>query len=146
MSWKFWKKKDNSEEVSVVEIQARIRGFVLDSQINNAHEIALILGASMMSPEVMEKEEEESEKRVQKISYLIPMIYAHSHALAEGATEIQRTLANQIELESGISLPDEVWHESQKLMEQVSMSALIGSISQMIDMGLLEIPKQRRKK
>jgi hypothetical protein len=147
VSWSFRNKKEYDYDLSASEITARLRGFILDSQIHNGHEIAVILGCAVSSDEVMEKEEEESDKRVQKISYLVPLIYAHSHTLAEGAMEFQRTsLADTLSTEDARAIPNETWIESRKLMEQVSMSALLGSISQLIDMGLLEIPKQRRRK
>lgn len=147
MNWKFWEREPRNE-LSIAEINARLRGFILDSQINNAHEIAVILGASISSEEVLEKEEEESDKRVERIAYLTPLIFAQAHALAEGAAEFQKMNLKDITEESGESftVPDEVWIESRKLMEQVSISALMGAISQFVDMGLLQIPKVRRSR
>lgn len=136
MSW--FKKK--VYEISIAEINARLRGFLLDSQINDAYEISLILGCAPISIEVAEKEEEESEKRVEKMSHLVPLIYAHSQALAQGSIEFQRSNLP----ENFPTLPDEVWWDSRKLMEQVSTAAMLGSISQLVDMGLLEIPKRYR--
>ena len=139
----FWKKRKRTE-LTMAEISARLRGFILDSQIHNAHDISVILGCAITSDEVAEKEEEESEKRVDKISYLFPLLYAHAHALSEGATAFQRS--NLPVTEELPAIPEEVWIESRKLMEQVSVAALVGSISQLVDMGLLEIPKLRRKR
>lgn len=134
-----WFKK-NSSEISIAEINTRLRGFLLDSQINDAYEISLILGCGHISLEVAEKEEEESEKRVERISHLVPLIYAHSQALAQGSIEFQRSNLP----ENFPKLPDEVWWDSRKLMEQVSTAAMLGSIAQLVDMGLLEIPKRYR--
>lgn len=134
-----WFKK-NSQEISIAEINARLRGFLLDSQINDAYEMSVILGCGHISLEVAEKEEEESEKRIDRISHLMPLIYAHSQALSQGAVEFQRTNLP----ENFPELPDEVWWDSRKLMEQVSTAAMLGSISQLVDMGLLEIPKRYR--
>lgn len=145
MNWKFWKSKKTTGDFTFAEINSRVRGFILDSQINNAHEIALLLGASASSFEVMEKEEEESEKRVERISYLTPLIFAYSHALSEGAVEFQKTNLKD-QLEDFPNIPDEVWLESRKLMEQVAISALLGGISQLIDMGLLQVPKVTRRR
>lgn len=125
-------------EPSLSDLNARLRGFILDSQINNAHEITSILGCSALSDEVAEKEEEESDKRLERIAHLTPILYAHSQSLAMGAVEFQRAnLPDDFP-----ELPDEMWWDSRKLMEQVSTSALMGSISQLVDMGLLEIPKR----
>lgn len=139
----FWKRRKDVD-ISMAEITARLRGFILDSQINNAHEISVILGCALTSEEVAEKEEEESEKRIDKVSYLFPLIYAHAHALAEGATTFQRS--NVPEHPEVPNIPEEVWTESRKLMEQVAVSALVGSISQLVDMGLLAVPKPRRRR
>lgn len=139
----FWNRRRSHPEMTLTEITSRLRGFILDSQINNAHEISVILGCAPTSEEVAEKEEEESEKRVDAISYLFPLIYAHAHALSDGATSFQKqALPTLGEIPN---IPEEVWIESRKLMEQVSIAALVGSISQLVDMGLLEIPKMRRK-
>lgn len=147
MNWKFWQ-RESEADLSLAEINARLRGFILDSQINNAHEISVILGASISSEEVLDKEEEESDKRVSKISYLVPILFAHSHVLAEGATEFQKSSVKQldVEVQPAQAIPDEIWHESRKLMEQVAVAALMGGISQLVDMGLLEIPKKKRSK
>jgi hypothetical protein len=134
-----WFKK-RSPEPTVAEINARIRGFILDSQVTDAHDISVILGCGPISEEIAEKEEEESDKRLDKISHLMPMIYAHSQALSQGSIEYQRTNVP----ESLQSLPDELWWDSRKLLEQVSSAAIVGSIAQLVDMGLLEIPKRYR--
>lgn len=144
MNWRFWN-RNQLPDLSMAEIQRRLRGFILDSQINNAHDIAVILGASVSSMEVLEKEEEESDKRVERISYLTPLIFAHAHALAEGASEFQKSTLKDAPEEMP-DIPDEVWLESRRLMESVAVSAIMGSISQFIDMGLLQIPKVQRRK
>lgn len=133
-------KKKKKPKINLADMSGRIRGFVLDSQINDAHELSVLLGCSVISDELQEKEEKESDKRVERISYLIPLLYSYSHLLAEGSVEFQRL--NVVDELKGI--PEEIWLESKKTMEQVSISSLLGAISQIIDMGLLEIPKEHR--
>ena len=134
----FLKKK--KKNLTLSDITNRIRGFILDSQIQNAHELSVILGCSIISDEVQEREEEESDKRIEKISYLVPLLYAHVHLLAEGAVEYQKsTLPEELK-----DLPAEIWTESRKMMEQVALSAIVGSVSQIIDMGLLDIPRKHK--
>jgi hypothetical protein len=138
-----WKKKTKAQQtITMNDIAARLREFILDSQIQNAHELSLILGCPKISDEIAEREEEESEIRVAKISHLIPLLYAHSHALAEGAVEFQRSNVSE-ELKK---MPDEIWWESRKMMEQISLSVLVGSVSQLVELGLVELPKNRKKK
>lgn len=133
-------KKKKKPRLTLADMTSRIRGFILDSQINDAHELSVLLGCSAISDEVQHKEEKESDKRVEKIAYLIPLLYSHSHLIAEGSVEFQRlNVADELK-----GIPEEIWLESKNTMEQISISALMGSISQLIDMGLLEIPKEHR--
>lgn len=134
------RRKRVGTEPTLSELNSRVRGFVLDSQINNGHEISTILGCGNISDEVAEKEEEESDKRLERISHLMPILYSYSQSLSQGAVEYQR--ANLPEELMG--LPDEMWWDSRKLLEQIATAALLGSVSQLVDMGLLEIPKRYR--
>lgn len=132
--------KRRSPDLTMTEVNSRVRGFLLDSQINNAHEISLILGCAAQSEELAEKEEEESDKRLERISHLVPILYAQAQTLSQGTIEYQRT-----NLPDSIGkIPDPIWWDSRKLLEQVSVAALLGAISQLVDMGLLEIPKRYR--
>lgn len=134
-------KKKTVKGIPLEEVTRRLRGFILDSQVQNAHEMSVILGCAAISEEVQEREEEESDKRTERISYLVPMLYAFSHALADGAMEYQRgNVPDTIK-----DLPKEIWYQSRSMMTDLSLSALMGSISQLVDMGLLEIPKKNKK-
>jgi len=133
-------KKKKNKVWTINDVSAKLREFILDSQIQNSHELSVILGCGKISDELAEREEEESEKRVARISHLIPLLFAHSHALAEGSIEFQKTNIPP-ELRN---LSDEMWQESRKLMEQIAMSALVGSVSQLVDLGLVKLPKEKK--
>jgi hypothetical protein len=133
-------KKNRPKDVTLGELNSRLRGYILDSQIQNGHELSVLLGCTSLSDEVAEREEEESDKRLERISYLVPLLYAYSHTLSEGAVEYQRqNLPAELK-----DLPDELWTASRRMMEQVTMSALMGAVSQLIDMGLLEVPRKMK--
>jgi hypothetical protein len=133
-------KKKPTPAPTLAELTARLRGFIMDSQIQNGHELSVILGCSVISEELQIHEEQESDKRLEKISHLVPLLYAYAHTLAEGSVEYQRSnTAKELR-----DLPDEVWWESRKMMEQVSLSVLMGAVSQLIDMKLLSVPKDKR--
>jgi hypothetical protein len=140
MTMKIFKKKKKNRVPPMAEVNNRIRGFIMDSQIQNSHEIAYIMGLPNLSDELAEKEEQVSDDRLERIEYLIPILYAHAHTLAEASIEYQK--AN---IEDSNVLPKEVWIFGRKLLEQVALSALMGSTSQLIDMGLLTIPKRIKK-
>lgn len=121
-----------------VNVTSRIRGYLLDSQITDPHELALALGCSPISEEVKHKEELESDKRVDKVAYLIPVLHEHAHSLADGSVLFQR----QAPAAQGHDIPEEIWEKTQQMIEHVSFSALLGSISQLVDMGLIKVPKE----
>jgi hypothetical protein len=137
-----FKKKRITPDISLTEINARLRAFIIDSQIQNGHELAVILGCSAQSEELQMHEEQESDKRLDRIEHLVPLLYAFAHTLSEGATEFQRSNISE-ELKN---LPDEIWWESRKVMEQLSLSVLMGAISQLVDMGLVDLPKKFGRK
>jgi len=140
MSKKKKKNKKITDPVSLSEVSSRLRAFLIDSQIQNAHELARILGCSPLSDELKEMEDDESDKRVDRISHLVPLLYAQAHALAESSVEYQKAnMTKEIR-----DLPNETWWESRKILEQIAMSALLGSVSQLVDMGLLKLPKGKK--
>ena len=135
----FNKKKPDLDIYSVAEVTARVRGFILDSQVQNAHELSTILGCSTISDEVAEREEEESDKRVQRVLHLMPLLYAHASVMARGTVEFQRMKSNDKIKE----LPEDVWHESTTMLTNMAVSVLVGSISQLTDMGFIEVPRKK---
>jgi hypothetical protein len=94
-----------------------------------------------LNDELKEMEEDESDKRVDRISHLVPLLFAQAHSLAESSIEYQKSNINK-DIDG---LTSETWWESRKILEQVAMSALLGSVSQLVDMGLLKLPKGKKK-
>jgi hypothetical protein len=120
---------------------ARVRAFILDSQAKNGNEIALALGCPPISDEVLEREEEESDLRLEEITYLAPILYSYSEMLVEGSLAYQRSLKK----EEFMALDEAVWHETKRMMEQISRAVLVGAISQLVDMGHLRVSKRQAK-
>lgn len=135
------KSKVKEPLLSMDEVTARLRGFVLDSQLPHRHEISTLLGCSMISDEVAEREEEESDKRLERIGRLIPLIYAHSHTLVQGMVDHQK-----LHVEGASEVPPEIWESNRRAMEKIAMATTLGSISQLVDMGILELSKKKGKK
>jgi hypothetical protein len=133
----FWKPKH--KEPSMKEISTRIRGFLLDTQTQNAYAYSLIMGCSPLSVELREHEEDESEKRIEKIAYLNQFLFAYAKTLSEATVEFHRKAAPEVEV-----IPDAAWKYTRKLLDQVTLSVLVGAISQLVDMGLLQIPRNKQ--
>jgi hypothetical protein len=139
----FWKKpKGNFNPPGTIpEVTQRIREFLMDSQIPDAHELSLILGCSVISDELLEHEEDQSDIRTEVVAHLVPMLYAFAHLMSEAAVENQK--ADEID---GVKIPGELWDVTKKTMEHVAMWAMLGAVSQLVDMGFLQTPKKLRRK
>jgi hypothetical protein len=133
----FWR-KTKDYNISVTEIQSRIRGFIYDSQIPEPEAIASFLGCSAISDEVNEKESEESDIRVERISKLIPILYAFSHAMSQGV------VSYQVDDAPG-EMPSAAWKATQKVFTQIATNTLVGAIAQLVDLELLQLPRVKRK-
>lgn len=136
MMWRKKKRKD----ITLSDITSRIRGFILDSQVTDADHISVLLGCSVISDEIADKEEEESDYRVARVEHLIPVMYAYAHAMAEGVVEHQR---DHIDEEDIAGIPTEAWLATRKAFTQIAMNSLLGAISQLVDMGFLDTPKRK---
>ena len=133
------KRNKRHDYPSLQDVYSRVRGFILDSQIDDPHEIAVVLGCPKISEDVAEMEEEASENRVEQIAHLSPFIIFFAKTIAEGLVETQRIEDTQNEI------PKEVWLNTKRLVEHTAVSALMGALPQLIELRLLEIPKRRRK-
>jgi hypothetical protein len=133
-------KKKKAAPLTLADMSNRTRGFILDSQVQNAHEISYLLGCSLISDEVAEKEEEQSDVRVEKISSLIPLLFAYAKLLAEGTVAFQQeNLPKELE-----DISSELWLESRNMMEELVFSGLVGAVSQLIDMKLITMTKGKK--
>lgn len=133
----FKKKPKKNIGLSIAELNSRVRGFIFDSQMTDAAVLCEMMGCPAISEELEDHEINSSDDRVEKIEYLFPLLFSHSNLLAEAAIEYQKE-----HMEAGVKFPKEVWTFSRSFMSQVAFSTLVGSISQLVDMGLLTVPKK----
>jgi len=125
----------------MAEIMYRVRGMFLDSQLEEAFALSVIAGASYVSDDIAEKEREDSDKRVERISFLLPMITTHAFQLSKATTELLKTKMKDEEV------PEDYFKFYQERSQSLMMSCAIGSIAQMVDIGLLELgPLARNRK
>lgn len=136
----FRKKSKLSRITSVKHIKSKIREFILDSELPNAWDVTELMGCSAVSDEVAIREEDESEKRRERIDYLLPLLYSYSSIYSEALNAVTVSAGNK----NAKASPTAELH-ARKMMEEMMSHLLIGAVSQMIDLGLLEIPKRRKK-
>jgi hypothetical protein len=136
----FRKKSKLSRVTSIKQIKSKIREFILDSELPNAWDVTELMGCSAVSDEVALREEDESEKRRERIDYLLPLLYSYSAIYSEALNAVTVSAGNT----KAKASPTAELH-ARKMMEEMMSHLLIGSVSQMIDLGLLEVPKRRKK-
>lgn len=143
----FKKKKPKYQQInSVKAIKAHLREFILDSQIPDGDDISRALGCSPISDELLEKEEEQSDLRVDQISFLVPLLYGYAALFSEAF------IASMPKPKKMLPIADQMHnhpsHQSAAIMsnhlEEVMAHLLIGSVSQMVDLGLVELPKGKK--
>lgn len=134
-----WNRRKRTR-MTLGDIPNRIKGFILDSQVNDADHISMLLGCSPVSEDVAERELEESDNRVAQVDHLIPVMYAYCHAMAEGMVEHQQAHASEEELEQ---IPQAAWGATRKVFTQVALNSMLGAISQMTDLGLITVHSKK---
>lgn len=128
-------------EALTTEVMFRMRGLLLDAQLDDAFSLSVIAGTTMVSDEVAQREQEESNKRYSKVAHLYPLVFAHTYQIAKSVAVLQRTKLGKIAEE----MPEEVWEHIVKTTQQIAMASVLGSISQMVDLDLLTVGPRRPK-
>jgi hypothetical protein len=108
-----------------------IRKVIYDTMLTPPEDIADYLSLPRISEEVAEMEEQASEKRIEKISALIPFIDSHADIasrIAVAAYVIEQD--EKVEVEEVESM--------HNLFRLVSLSSSLSCISTLVDMGLLD--------
>jgi hypothetical protein len=129
---------------SVKQIKTHLREFILDSQIPDGDSISVELGCSPISEELLEREEEESDLRVEKISFLIPLLYGYAALFSEAFVSTMAPPESLMKEPEMAKMVDGMTRETRKVFEESMAHLLVGSVSQMIDLGLLELPKGKK--
>lgn len=135
MRWFKKKPPEIDEDQLMAEIMYRIRGMFLDSQMENAFALSVIAGASYVSDDIAQKEQEDSDRRVERIAYLLPLITAQTYQIAKATTELFKTKLGQ----EGETAPDGYWEFYFERAHQLTLASVIGAIAQMVDIGLLSL-------
>jgi hypothetical protein len=139
----FFSSRKSRKITSILDAKNRIRGFLLDTQVPNAHEISIQLGCSLISDELAEHEEAESDKRVERISYLFPNLMTYSALFTEAYLSSILDTADEFPKELK-PLLDKLITQAKSVLEEGVSSALTGALAQLVDLDLVEIPRKVR--
>lgn len=141
MRWFKKKKKDHELTLDelTTEVMARIRGLYLDAQFKDAFALSVLSGTTMVSDEVAKMEQAASDRRLRRVEHLTPLIVAQTFAIAKSNMELEKT-----NISGDLSqVPEEVWTRMVTHNHQMMLGAVLGSISQMVDLNLLTVGPRR---
>jgi hypothetical protein len=145
----FKKKKPKFTQVtSLSKVRAQVREFIMDSQVPEAMEISERLGCPPISDELVEREEQESEKRVGRIDFLIPLLYGYSALFSEAfITSLSDSLVDPKTPMTPETkrLMHNLNHATKSMMEDVMAHLLVGSVSQLVDLEFLQVNKKGKR-
>jgi hypothetical protein len=144
MSWFKRSKPKYKGITSIKQVKTHVREFILDSQIPDGDLVSVDLGCSPISDEVLEREEQESDNRVERIAFLIPLLYGYAALFSEAFVHTLRPPKSITEDPELSKLFDKMTAETKKIFEESMAHLLVGSVSQMIDLGLLQLPKGKK--
>lgn len=138
------KKKFKYEQIqNVGQIKTHIREFLLDSQLPDAIEVSERLGCSPVSDEVLERELEASESRVDAVRHLIPLLYGHATLMSEAFVDgLMATLPKDASEETKVMV-HRLGHTTKHVIEDAMSNLLLGSISQLVDLELVKVQRQK---
>jgi hypothetical protein len=133
------------KDVSLHGIVSRIKGFILDSQVENYEHIIEMLSGNPMSEDVAQREFEESNIRTERVKHLAPLLYLFANSMAEGLVEHQRAHLEEAEDEEvEEELTEKMWNATERVFAEIAFTTTVGAVSQLLDMGLISTSKKRR--
>lgn len=135
MSWKFWRPKVYSQEVTV-SVDTLKRWYIYDAAIENPGFVSTAMGMVPVSEEGQEHEILDSEQRLQRIIMLVPFFHlmADINGRAMGAIQKQRMIDAGI-VEDGIL--DEEFDGIADVYTAISFASLIATFSAGVELGLV---------
>lgn len=135
MKWFRKKPQQIDAEALMGEIMYRVRGMFLDAQLEEAFALSVLAGASYVSDEIAEREQQDSDKRVERIAHLIPLIHVQTYQISKATTELFKTKLG----EEANEAPEGYWDMYFDRSQQITLACVIGSVAQMVDVGLLSL-------
>jgi hypothetical protein len=120
--------------IKTVDLGASVRGLLLDSGIPNVDFFDEKLGIHAASDDVLEREYEDSEERINAISPILPLVYTYCSLLKDAATDsVLEDLAVPEEQREQVAMV------INKFAMSVSLAATTGILSQLNSLDLISV-------
>lgn len=139
MKW-FKRKKNESPQIEFLQkevpLSTLLRWYIYDSGLGEPNDLATLLGLNPVSDEGEEMENDDSDKRMARIDFIMPFL----HTIAEmGADVIVSLQVDEIKKNNPEDFEEIDKEENlMRLMyKMVGMSALVGAFSSAMEIGLI---------
>jgi hypothetical protein len=132
------KKKHRSVEVKHIPLPILIRQAIYDSMLEPAEGIAEYMGLSPISDEVADMEEQESQKRLERIAVLIPFIDSHSDMAARIVAAAYAIGDDEEGLLTDLLDQDGAIDHLTDLFRTVCISSSVSCVSTLLNLELIE--------
>jgi hypothetical protein len=133
----FNRKKKNQDKIKITTLspKSQIRKIIYDSGCKNPEQVAVLMGLGSLSEDVAEMEEAASDKRLDRLVPIMPVL----ETSAMVAAQVNATAFIQGEIEDGEEMPEEALITAlTQMFRVVSYSSIVSCMSTLIDLGLLK--------
>lgn len=127
---KYRKQQKWAKEISSMNAQSILQGFILDTHLMEGQQLSTLLGL----PEITDEEIERSKERTAKVDPSLPLILFFSAHLAESVMSYQDAVSPWSE-----SMSDEEKQAIEVWLAKVLTANTIGILSQFNDLKLIEV-------
>ena len=132
------KKKIKMVKVRQIPLPILIRQAIYDSMLEPAEGIAESLGLSPISDEVADMEEQESQKRLERIASLIPFIDSHSDMVARIVSAAYALGDDEEGLLTDLLDKEGALDHLTDLFRTVCISSSVSCVSTLLNLELIE--------
>lgn len=135
MTW--FKRKKPKKSAVLINPHGLIRNVIYDAMMPDPEHIALAVGLAPLSADVAEMEEEASEKRLNRVAALLPLLENHA-VIAGKVTAMNYAISKEFDpIDS--ELTDEMLEALSSMFGYVSFISTVSFLTQCVDLGLIEV-------
>ena len=129
---------DGGWEDKAVPLSTLARWYMYDMDVQDANKLAVALDLTPVSEEGDEKERQDSDDRIDRISGLIPFFNTMANINAEAVFQVQRQELPP-EMKEMLANPTPELMQLVKFYEGLSFAAILSSFSSAAELGLIKL-------
>lgn len=142
--WPFGSNKRSNNEgddewvTKSIPVTTLARWYLYDVDVNNPNKLAMLLDLTPVSEEGDEKERQDSDVRVDRLTNMFPFIKTMAEINAKAVFQVQRTELPQ-ELSKFLDINSPEMEQLVRFYESISFAAIMSALSSAAELGLVEL-------